>query len=344
MKRILLSVAAGLIAVCSFAQNEVQNAAAAAAEAISETPETKVEPPKPKYWTNSLMTQLNLAQTSYTNWAKGGNNNVAFTSFINGIANYDKDKFIWKNELKIDYGFMYSSDKPIMQKSKDRMLLESTAGYKATKTLSYAAKFTFLNQFSRGYTYGTPAVENPSHRDWKDARVLKSGFFAPAIATLGLGIDWVPNNWLTVNFSPLTGGANIVAIEELRHAYGMKVKDKYKAIAENEREGFMYRPVRFELGAQLTADAKVKVNDNFEAGTHLILFSNYLKNPQNLRVNWDNTIMWKLAKYFTLTITTNLIYDDTVLIVDEDHPEGHKAVQLLEGLMFGFTYTFASKK
>jgi hypothetical protein len=45
-----------------------------------------------------------------------------------------------------------------------------------------------------------------------------------------------------------------------------------------------------------------------------------------------------------LNLTTNLIYDDTVLIVDEAHADGHRAVQLAEALQFGFTYTFASKK
>ena len=54
--------------------------------------------------------------------------------------------------------------------------------------------------------------------------------------------------------------------------------------------------------------------------------------------------MWKLAKYFSLNLTTNLIYDDTVLIVDDEHPNGHRTVQFAEALQFGFTYTFATKK
>ena len=45
-----------------------------------------------------------------------------------------------------------------------------------------------------------------------------------------------------------------------------------------------------------------------------------------------------------LNIITNLIYDDTVLILDDDFPNGHKAVQLKEYLNFGFTYTFSNKK
>ena len=342
MKRITV-LAAAILATgfVSFAQTDPQKAAAEAAQAIAQAPETEVQAPKPSYWTRSLMTQLNFAQNSYFNWAKGGNNNVAFTSYIDAHADYKKGDMLWTNRLQLDYGFLYSEDKPNMQKSKDRMLLESNWGLKATEKLYYSANFTFLNQFTHGYTYGTPSVQDPTIRDWKDARTLKSGFLAPGIVTLGLGLKWVPNNWLTINVSPLTGGFTIVKEEELRKAYGMVLRPKYEG--EVNPIGSYYRPARFELGAQVVADAKLKINDNFEASTHLILFSNYLKNPQNIRVNWDNLFMWKLAKYFTITLTTNLIYDDTVLITDKNGV-ARKNVQFLEALQFGFTYTFSSKK
>ncbi|MBQ6577515.1 MAG: DUF3078 domain-containing protein [Bacteroidales bacterium] len=342
MKKITV-LAAAILATgyVSFAQTDAQKAAAEAAQAIAQAPETEVQAPKPSYWTKSLMTQLNFAQNSYFNWAKGGNNNVAFTSYIDAHADYKKGDMLWTNRLQLDYGFLYSEDKPIMQKSKDRMLLESNWGLKATEKLYYSANFTFLNQFTHGYTYGTPSVQDPTIRDWKDARTLKSGFLAPGIVTLGLGLKWVPNKWLTINVSPLTGGFTIVKEEQLRKAYGMVLKPEYEG--EVDPIGSYYRPARFELGAQVVADAKLKINDNFEASTHLILFSNYLKNPQNIRVNWDNLFMWKLAKYFTLTLTTNLIYDDTVLITDKNGV-ARKNVQFLEALQFGFTYTFSSKK
>lgn len=339
MKRIVFaSLAVLLFGGALHAQTDAQKAAAAAAAAISQTPETVQAPPKPVYWKYNLKTQLNFAQTSYTNWAKGGNDNVALTAFVDAAANYAKDNVTWNNHLQLDYGFLYSSDKPILQKSKDRMLLESTFGMKATSTLNYAAKFTFINQFNRGYTYGTPSGEDPTKEDWLNARTLKSGFLSPGIATLGFGLDWVPSKALTLNFSPLTGGFTIVTIEELRKNNGMQLRKKY----ENEANpvGSMYRPMRFDLGAQLTVDFKLKVNDNFDAQTHLILFSNYLNEPLKPRINWDNMLTWRLAKYFTLTLTTNLIYDHTVLIPDQNGVLAPR-VQFMESILFGFTYTFS---
>jgi hypothetical protein len=95
------------------------------------------------------------------------------------------------------------------------------------------------------------------------------------------------------------------------------------------------------------------VNDNFKYTTQVVLFYNYLAGQNTVggkcpRINWDNRIDWKLAKYFSLTLTTNLIYDDTIMITNpkdiDKFPEGKARVQFKESLAFGFTYTIASKK
>lgn len=334
---------------------DAQKAAAEAAAAIAGTPVTATAAPKPNYWTNSLATQVNFIQSSYTNWAKGGYNNYTMSAYVDANANYKKNDFVWNNRLQLDYGFLYSEDKPILQKNKDRILLESTAGQKINKALSYTAKFTFLSQFANGYNYPVPKTAEgvePTPQDWRNATVLKSSLLSPAIATLGLGIDWNPKPWFKVNFAPLTGGFTIVQTESLRNVYGMPFKDDHTAadLVKDEKggglvtNGDIMKGARFEFGAQLSMDAKMQINENFQANTQLILFSNYLKNPQNVRVNWDNRFMWKVAKFFSINLTTSLIYDDTVLIFDEDHKAGFRNVQFYEALQFGFTYTFATKK
>lgn len=366
MKRIpsysFLILVALFLSVQAFAQDDktkkdAQAAAAEAAKMLSDTPETVVAPPKPVYWTNTLLTNLNFIQNSFTSWAAGGFNNYSLSTLIKGNANWAKDKMYWNNGLQLNYGFIYSQDKPILQNNADRLWLESTWGYKATNTLSYTVKFTYLSQLTSGWTYATPSVlegEEPTVKQWKDARILRSDFLSPADVTLGVGADWIPNKWLTVNFSPLTGSVKVVKNDRLRKNYGMARKEKYEDTAQYPDEkdeagkyfitGKYYKPARFSLGAQMTADVKFKINTNFDVASKLILFSNYLHNPQNFRVNWDNTILWKLNKFFSLNVITNLIYDDTVLILDEDFPNGHKAVQLKEYLNFGFTYTFSNKK
>ena len=384
MKRMSLVLASLAISFAAGAQN-VQDAAADAAKAILAAPVEQQKVEKPKYWTESVKTQVNFSQTSLTNWAAGGDNTVSLQGYIDANANWKKNEMFWNNRLQLDYGFLYASSKPILQKSTDRIYLESKWGYKTDKMKKFyfSASYDFKSQFSTGYDYKTPAVpegysslesipDKGYLRDlWRAARVEKSGLFAPAYTTLALGIDWTPSKWLSVNFAPATGGFVIVTKDALRTKYGMELTKESKALAEafknynaeaasesekaayeryqeSLKSGSAYKSAKFELGAQIKADAKVNINDNFSYNTQLVLFFNYLDDkPQVPRVNWDNRISWKIAKYFTLTFTTNLIYDDDVMIKNdkdiEQYPNGKARVQFKESLGIGFVYTIARK-
>lgn len=352
---------------------DAQKAAAEAAKAITEAPEAEKKEEKPKYWDESLKTNIKFGQTSLTNWAAGGDNTVTLQAFIDGNANYKKNDLFWNNRLQLDYGFVYASSKPILQKSDDRIYFESKFGYKNAqmRNFSFSANYDFKSQFSTGYDYKTPdnlKDENGNDLEggdlrqaWRDARKTKSGFLAPAYTNLALGIDLKPWKWLSLNIAPLTGGVVIVKDVDLRKNYGMDLKEAYKDAAKLSPEaldkfnedmssddpaliGQYYRGARFEFGAQVKADIAVKVNDGFAYTSQLVLFSNYLDHPENLRVNWDNRFDWKIAKYFSLTLTTNMIYDDKVLIFSEKDGLTKQRVQFKESLLFGFTYTIARKR
>ena len=353
MKKIFITLSAVLLSVATFAQ-DAQQAAAEAAKAIDAAQNAEVKVEKPKYWTSSLKTNVSLGQTSLTNWAAGGDNTVSLAAFIDANANYKKNEMFWNNRLQLDYGFLYASSKPIIQKNTDRIYLESKWGYKteAMKNFYFSANYDFKSQFAPGYEYKTPSVEgleNLPMKDkvqaWMDARKPLSGILSPAYTNLALGIDWTPAKWLSVNFAPLTGGFVIVEDARFRQSYSMPLRKEWEGITEGvPADGSQLRSARFEFGAQLKVDAKVNVNDNFSYSTQVVLFSNYLDKPQNMRVNWDNRIDWKLAKYFSFTVTTNLIYDDKVMIFSEKDGKTHQRIQFKESVAFGFTYTIASKK
>ena len=361
MKKLFVVILAALISLGAYAQ-DAQQVSADAAKAVNEAPAAKEKTPKPSNWTNSLKTNVTVGQTGLFNWAAGGDNTVSMAAFIDGNANWKKGDMFWNNRLQLDYGFLYASSKPILQKNTDRIYLESKWGYKTEKMKKFyfSANFDFKSQFANGYDYLTPTslVDENNNKltgsalveAWNEARVLKSGFLAPAYTNLALGIDYVPTKWLSINFAPLTGGFVIVRTPELRAAYSMNEKE---GITQEMRDaaagdpialGNLYNPAKFEFGAQLKADAKVNVNDKFSYTTQLVLFANYLDIKHCPRINWDNRIDWKLAKYFSLTLTTNLIYDDTIMITTEADPTPKARVQFKESLAFGFTYTIASKK
>ena len=336
MKKVIILALALVAGSAALSAQDTQKAAAEAAAALTAATDKPEVAPKTTYWTNSLLNQINFGQTSLWNWAAGGYNNYTLAAAIDANANYKKDKTIWTNRLQLDYGFLYSADKPILQKTKDRIYFESKWGYETSvRHLSYSAFFDFKTQFNDNWKYGTPKNtegHEPSIDDWLNARTLMSDFLSPAYINFGLGVLWTPKPWFSLNFSPLAADVVIVQNEKLRDTYGMELLE----------DGKGYKPVRFGLGAQLKADAKWVINDDFSYTTQLVLFSNYLHKPQNLRVNWDNKVFWKLAKYFALTLSTNLIYDENVKVKDIN---GTKvpAVQFKEFLEFGFTYTLAKK-
>jgi len=166
-----------------------------------------------------------------------------------------------------------------------------------------------------------------------------SGLLSPAYINFGLGVLWTPKPWFSLNFSPLAADIVIVQNPGLRDKYGMPLRQE----GLDKADGNNFKPYRFGLGAQLKADAKWIINDDFSYTTQLVLFSDYLHKPQNLRVNWDNKVFWKLAKYFALTLSTNLIYDENVKVKQINDELKVPAVQFKEFLEFGFTYTIAKK-
>ncbi|MBQ9548128.1 MAG: DUF3078 domain-containing protein [Bacteroidales bacterium] len=355
MKKSLILIAfLALGAMQATAQDDVQKAAAEAAKAIAEAPKEAPAPVKPNYWKHSLLTNLNFTQTSLTNWAAGGYNTYTLAAYVDGNANYKREKMIWNNRLQMDYGFLYSEDKPILQKSKDRIYLESKWGYETPiRHLSYSASFDFKTQFDRNWTYKTPAADGtsePTKEQWLAARDLKSALFSPAYINLGIGLLWTPKKWLSVNFAPFTGGLVIVDDPLLRYTYGMELRDP-DAYADAKAafsagDYTAFKPLRFELGAQLKADAKFVINDNVNYTTQVALFYNYLEPKRVPRINWDNKLMWKLMRFFALTFSTNLIYDQTVLVKDSDGDKvmDKTGVQFKEFLEFGFSYTIGAKK
>ena len=340
MKRILLTLSLLAAATVAWGQN-TQEAAAAAAAALSAAEDVPVKEEKPKYWTNTFNANLNFGQTYLSQWVAGGFNNISVTANVDAVANYSKGKALGNSRIQLEYGQLYSADKPIFQKTKDRIYMESKWGYEtAVKHLAYSASIDFKTQFGKNYTYGTPKEfdgDEPTKEDWLIARTLKSGFLAPAYLNVGVGALWTPAPWISLNVAPLSGGGVLVTIPELRKTYGMDLREG----SETEYTNF-----RAEFGAQIKVDMAWVVNDVFSYSTQVTAFYNYLTPKMEPRITWDNKISWKVVKFFAINLSTNLIYDPRVLVRDTDKttpgPEA-KGVQFKEYCELGFTYTITRK-
>ncbi len=266
----------------------------------------------PKFWAKGMMTELGFSQVSLTNWAAGGSGSVALNSYVNAHANYAKGSMFWDNRIQLSYGFIQSFDEGY-KKSSDKIVIDSKWGYKAVSKFYFSANFNFRSQFSPGF----------------DGSGKVSKFLAPAYTSLGLGIDYKPGNGkeLSINMAPFTGNLVIVTDPLLRTKYGNK---------EDES-------ARWELGAQLKATLNKTFFKELKVSSTLTLFSDYLNNPQNIQVNWDLQMTYKMNKYLQTGIRTNLIYDDNVLIANKDGMLSRR-IQLQEVLSVTFVYTWGAFK
>lgn len=276
-------------------------------------------------WNKGIATNIGFSQLSLMQWAAGGVGQLSLNTYADAYANLTKGKVYWSNELQAGYGFIHSFDKDYLLKSDDRLIFDSKLDYKVAERFFFSAVYNFRTQFAEGW-------------DANHTEVI-SNFLAPAYMSLGVGFDYKPSSNVSFNLAPLTGKITIVEPEELRVRYG------------NEADEM----VRFELGAQLRVDAKLEV-ENFKVGTAVILFSDYLNKPLNIKVNWDVNAEAKVSKFFSVTLRTNLIYDDNVLVpkyytrktVTPDHEVGDiyqgRGIQFKELFSIGFTYTIGQAK
>ena len=276
----------------------------------------------PQGWSHKGNIGLNFGQSSYTNWAAGGQNTINGQGIFNYEIHYLQGKFKWDNTLNtaLGYSFFDFDHKPI--KTDDKIEFTSLATLKATEHLNYGAELAFRSQFAYGFDYT------------KDSTQYISKFLAPGYISLGLGIEWVPNPHFSLYFSPVTGRLTIVNDDYLSSigAFGVNDLDKNDTILHTNAD-----KVRYEFGARAVAKFQYPLAKNIDFNSKLELFSNYLKDPQYIDVDWQNMLVLKVNDWLNCNLSTHLIYDRDIPFYGDDglKIEGSK-VQFKEVLAVGF--------
>lgn len=276
-------------------------------------------------WKTGGVVSLSFSQTSLSNWASGGQNSMAMSGLFTGFANYKKGKSVWDNSLDLGYGLLRQGDEDF-RKTDDKIDFLSKYGQEAFKNFYYAALLNFKTQFSPGYNY-------------PDVSKKISDFLSPAYLTLALGLDYKPNAYFSAFVAPVTGKFTFVTDKGLSDsgAFGVEPGETVKS----------------ELGGYIRtiytkSDFKSEFMKNLSFTTKIDLFSNYLKNPQNIDVSWEILLSMKVNKYINVNFNTHLIYDDDILILNDRNGNGIQEsgegsmsrVQFKEILGVGFSYKF----
>lgn len=267
---------------------------------------------KDSIWTTSGNVGLKFTQVSLTNWATGGNNAIAFDMQGAYQADLKKGKHIWNNRIELAYGLNKNKGEGT-QKTNDKIYLNTNYGYELYKKLYFSALLNFQSQFSPGYDYSV------------NKNISISEFMAPGYLMVGPGISWIPNKYFTATLSPISWRGTFVLNNRLSNegAYGVTPGKK----------------VFSQWGANLKLEGKYEFLKNMTIYSRADFFSDYTHNPQNIDVNWEIQLNMNINKWFSTTLTTNLVYDDDIKILQPDGSKGPR-VQFKEVLGVGVQFNF----
>lgn len=259
-------------------------------------------------WEYTGTFNLGLNQGFLHNWAAGGEvASATINGLFSGVLNRIYHRHIWSNNLIMTYSLFYAySNNFVPRKMDDRIDYTSKYGYRldTSKNFFFTTLFNLKSQFTKGYDYKDP--------NWDTFSTSK--FLSPAYFILAPGFEYRKGTNFSLFLSPAAGRLTTVSkyytLRDPAGAYGV-------AYGKN---------TRWELGAYFSGRYVWNINENITLKTRLDLYSNYLAkdyldstgkvvkkdSPGNVDVLWDNLFIWKIAKYFSVTVGGTFIYDNDI--------------------------------
>lgn len=242
-------------------------------------------------------------QSSFTNWASGGQNTVAGNINVNYDFNYKKNNVNWDSRLITGYGLSYISNEGY-RKTDDRFELNTLFGFKTGKYWFFSFIGNFRTQYTDGFNYKT------------EPNTLVSEFLSPAYLTFGPGMLWKKSDNFNFNIAPATARYTLVS-DAFSGQFGVE-KGKNTA---------------FSLGFNLSGYYKFTMAKNVEMENILTLYTDYLANVGNIDVDYLTNIRFKVNKNIKMLMTFHIIIDDNA----------SSKIQFRQLFGLGLNYSFHEK-
>jgi hypothetical protein len=283
---------------------------------ISENPQPAVDSPtiaKKKrnkdttgIWAFQGTSTVNTNQNSFLYWQGGGQSSVSVATVVNAVLTFTNESTNWQTQVDMSYGLMNQQSVPGWNKTDDAFAISSKYGKRASKSLFYSLLFNPATQFQPGYEMIGDSLPI-------------SKMLAPLYAETALGFNYVPNNKLDVFLGLGTLKSTVVNDQRLadQGAYGVQ------AAVYDEFTGDLLTPgkkIRSEFGGYMLIQYRnPRIIKNLGIQSRLELFTNYLNKPENIDIDWQNTISIQLNEYIAANINIHMKYDDDIKIgVDMD--------------------------
>ena len=253
-------------------------------------------------WTHTLISGLNLTQVSFTDWAQGGDNSLAYSLGVNGSSINDQQETNWATTYKFAFGQAELGGKGL-RKTDDIIDLQSVFTYKVGQYINPFASFSFTSQFTTGYKY---------NNDSANAKTALSDFLDPAYLVEALGVGYQP-------------------VKQLKTRLGLALKETFTNnynVYSDDPTTTSIEKLKVEGGVQWITEAEVPIDDNVLFKSKLDLFAPF-KTFTTMTMRWDNSLTAKVSKYINVTLGLLAINDPGVT----------PRTQIKEGLSLGLTYS-----
>jgi len=231
-------------------------------------------------WKHTMIISTNITQVSFTDWAQGGENALAYALFLEGKSTYALNLINWVNSYKFGYGQAKLGTQGI-RKTDDVIDLESVLTYKIGTYINPFVSASLKTQFTEGVKYDAAGLATPV-----------SNFFDPAYITQTVGVGYQPG--------PIVKTRLGVSLREI-------VVNKY-ALAYI---GDTTKKVDVDGGLESVTEVGWTVMENVVLNAKLEIFAP-VKHLDRMTVRSDNTLSAKVNKLISMNLNVQFINDPQV--------------------------------
>jgi hypothetical protein len=249
-------------------------------------------------WIPSLTTGLAISQIAFSNWVKGGENSIAWTLNGNFSINRDSKPWIFKNQVKAQYGRAKIGDATYRTTVND-LYIENIGSYDLGWAVSPFVSNAIRTQVSKGYDY--KAAGSPNISD----------FFDPGYITQTIGFTYDKYSNIVTRFG--------IAFQEV-------ITNKFTQYSDDRRTPEIEK-LRFETGIESVTDLNFEIDTNLKWKKRIRFFSRF-ESLDVWDVLWDNTVTGKINTWLSVNFSYILLYEKA------QSPK----TQMKEGLQVGVTY------
>jgi|WetSurMetagenome_2_1015567.scaffolds.fasta_scaffold13958_3 hypothetical protein len=252
-------------------------------------------------WNMTGVVGLNLSQTSFSNWAQGGSNSLAFVAYTNLGSIYYSFPWKWKNKLNVTYGRTKLGNEGYRTNEND-IYFESVGSRDIGWAVDPYLAVTFRSALTKGYDY---SVANTT------TQIVD--FFDPGYLTEALGFTYDQNKIITTRLG--------IALQQT-------FANKFTSYTDDPETPNEIENFKFETGIESVTEMKYDFLPNMNYYSFLRLFTRF-KSLDVWDVRWDNIISAKVNDYINVNLAVTLIHEISQT----------RKTQLRESLQIGFSYS-----